>query len=89
MSMCYLCYCAFHEQRMLFVAGELSPAVRCLHFEETGCKEMYDCIFYMTISNIFKGMRDLFVHTCCEVVGAWRLELAVTGMELPIILTGW
>lgn len=69
--------CVLHEQRKMSVAGELSSAVRCFHSEETIHAQMYDRILYTTIRNIFKGMRNMFVYTCCEVVSAWNLELAI------------
>lgn len=50
---------------------------------------MCDRILYTTIRNIFKGTRNLVVYTCCEVVSAWSLELAITGMEVAILLLNW
>lgn len=50
---------------------------------------MYDCILYATVRNIFKGMRNTVVHTCCEVVSARSVELAATSVELAILLLNW
>lgn len=66
------------------------------HFEETICAQIYDHILHTTIRNSFEGMRNLVMYTCCEVVSAQSLELAiasvelaVTSVELAILLLNW
>jgi len=78
MSTHYLWQLSFAvTEKKMSVAEELSSAVRCFHFEETVCAQMHDHIFYTIIRNIFKGMRNLIVYTCCEVVRARSVELAI------------